>query len=58
MGLDRRPDVWVEDAATREVQRVYEAGRVNKAGEFLSRERAKMADYNHHGILSHFEEVS
>lgn len=56
-GLDRRPDVWVEDRVTGEVRRVYEAARLNRSGEFVSREGTKAADYNKYGIRSHFEEV-
>jgi hypothetical protein len=56
-GLDRRPDVWVEDASTGRVKKVYEAARKEKSGEFVLRERAKKADYDKLGIPSEFEEV-
>lgn len=43
-GINRRPDVWVEDAITGKVKKVYEAARSNKNGTFVSRENKKMSE--------------
>jgi hypothetical protein len=56
-GLDRRPEVWVEDSVTHRVKKVYEAARKDASGEWKPRELDKKADYDRLGILSHFEEV-
>ncbi|HJT34425.1 MAG TPA: hypothetical protein VJ783_20505 [Pirellulales bacterium] len=56
-GLNRMPDIWVEDAKTGEVLKVYEAARKEKSGQFVKRERDKKRDYDALGIRSHFEEV-
>jgi hypothetical protein len=57
-GVNRRPDVWVEDAKGN-VVKVYEAARKNKGkgGDFVSRERKKQVEYDDANIPSHFEEV-
>lgn len=49
-GLDRRPDVWVQDADTLEVLRLYEAARKNAAGEWVTREGLKIDDYKRLGL--------
>ncbi len=56
-GLDRQPDVWVEDRATGRVKKVYEAVRKDASGEFVPRELEKKRDYDKWGIPSYFEEV-
>jgi len=45
-GLRREPDVWVADAVTRRVKKVYEAARKEPStGDWVLRERAKQTDY-------------
>ena len=56
-GINREPDVWVEDANTRAVKKVYEAARKTPEGEWVDRELAKKNEYDKAGIPSHFEEV-
>jgi hypothetical protein len=56
-GLDRQPDVWVEDPMTGRVLKVYEAARKDGSGQWVQRELDKLNDYNRLGIPSHFEEV-
>src|SRR5947209_6786669 len=56
-GVNRRPDVWVEDPKTGKVLKVYEAARRNKNGTLVSREGAKQSEYNAAGVPSHFEPV-
>lgn len=56
--VERNPDVWVEDAANRRtVKKVYEAGRTNEDGSFVSREMKKKKQYDGLGLDSHFEPV-
>jgi hypothetical protein len=55
--VNRKPDVWVEDANTGEVKKVYEAARTNKSGEFVPREVDKMDNYDEANIPQHFEKV-
>jgi len=56
-GVNRRPDVWVEDASTKQVKKVYEAARKNKDGSWVKRERDKLDDYTRAGIPNEFQEV-
>jgi hypothetical protein len=56
-GVNRKPDVWVEDAQTGQVLQVYEAARKNKNGSWVARERRKELDYQQNNIPSHFEPV-
>jgi hypothetical protein len=55
--LTRQPDVWVEDAATGRVLKVYEAAR-KEGGQLVPREGLKKQQYDRLGIPSHFEEVN
>ena len=55
--MNRRPDVWVEDAQSGEVKKVYEAARTNSSGDFVPRERLKMQDYDNANIPNRFKEV-
>jgi hypothetical protein len=56
-GVNRRPDVWVQDPTTLEVLKVYEAARQKADGTFVTREQAKMSEYDAAGIPYHFEPV-
>jgi hypothetical protein len=57
-GVNRRPDVWVEDANNpNNVKMVYEAARTNTSGSFVSREVVKRMDYSQAGIPSTFKSV-
>lgn len=56
-GVNRQPDVWVEDATTGRVKKVYEAARQERSGAFVRRERLKKANYDDARIPSHFEPV-
>lgn len=56
-GINRKPDVWVENAETGDVMKVYEAARTKKSGDFVTREQVKMKNYNEAKIPNHFEEV-
>lgn len=51
-GLNRRPDVWVEDAITGLVKKVYEAARTNADGTIVSREQLKQFQYNAFNLIS------
>ncbi len=55
-GISRIPDAWAQDPATGQVLKVYEAARYQN-GVLVSREAAKLQQYNRAGISSHFEEV-
>jgi hypothetical protein len=55
--IDRRPDVWVLDKQSRNLLRVYEAGRANMSGSPVSRELLKLEQYRAASIPYHFEEV-
>jgi Pretoxin HINT domain len=57
LGLNRRPDVWVESNASQKVLKVYEAARKNIDGTFVKRERIKRAQYDAAGLIHHFEGV-
>ena len=56
LGIGRNPDVWVEDPATGNVLKVYEAARYEN-GTLVPRELLKQKQYNGARIPSHFEEV-
>jgi hypothetical protein len=56
-GVNRRPDVWVEDATTGQVKKVYEAARQERSGAFVRRERLKQSEYKDATIPHHFEPV-
>lgn len=56
-GVNRRPDVWVEDAKTGKVKQVYEAARQNKDGSFVARECRKAVEYDKAKLPAHFEPV-
>jgi len=57
-GVNRRPDVWVEDGENPGVvKKVYEAARQNQDGTWVSREGAKEIEYRNAGIDYHFEPV-
>jgi RHS repeat-associated protein len=50
-GLKRKPDVWVEDANSGRVLKVYEAARKDPStGDWVKRERQKLAQYKRAGI--------
>jgi Domain of unknown function (DUF4157) len=53
-GIRRQPDVWVEDAETGAVKKVYEAARTNPDGTFVPREVAKKTQYDSAGIPNEF----
>jgi hypothetical protein len=55
-GLDRRPDIWVEDPETGKVLKIYEAAR-ERGDDFVPRELLKQEQYDKLGIDSHFEPV-
>ncbi len=56
--INRRPDVWVENADTGKVEKVYEAARKNKSGDnFVSREIKKRDEYDSAKLPNHFEAV-
>jgi len=52
--IHRQPDVWVEDAKTHKVKKVYEAARTKPDGKFVDREMAKKAQYDAKGIPNEF----
>jgi len=56
-GVNRQPDVWVQDRITGRVKKVYEAARKAESGQWVDRELDKQKAYNKAGIPSHFEEV-
>jgi RHS repeat-associated protein len=67
-GISRRPDVWIHNLKTNEVEKVYEAARLKPPTrenpnrcEYVSREQTKMEEYDHppagEPIKHHFEEV-
>jgi hypothetical protein len=53
-GVDREPDVWIQDAETLKVKKVYEAARTNADGTFVPREKDKEAEYKAKGIPYEF----
>jgi hypothetical protein len=53
-GVNREPDVWVEDVNTGAVKKVYEAAKTNADGTFVPRERAKKVEYDAAGIPNEF----
>ncbi len=57
LGIDRRPDVSVVDRQTGELLRVYEAARVDKAGNYVRREQLKAVEYWEMGIPYTFRPV-
>lgn len=56
-GISRQPDVWVEDAQTGAVKKVYEAARTKPDGTFVPRELAKKAQYDSAGIPNEFKDA-
>jgi hypothetical protein len=55
-GINRKPDVWVENFETQKIEKVYEAARTNKSG-YVSREMKKMKEYEDAGIDHYFKAV-
>jgi RHS repeat-associated protein len=64
-GVDRRPDVAIYNSVTDKIEKVYEAARLKPPTqadpsrcEFVTREEAKMDEYDKAQIPSHFEPVT
>ena len=55
--VNRKPDVWVQDRETGQAVKVYEAARQRQNGQFVSRERKKVQEYEAAGIDYHLEPV-
>lgn len=56
-GINRRPDVWVEEISTGKVVKVYEAARASKKYGMAKREVAKVGQYIKGGIKYFFKIV-